>query len=43
MVIPHSTFLMSVEPKLEMVLLVHIVVTLHVNGLKQSEGLKLQF
>ena len=43
MVIPHSTFPMSVEPKLEMVLLVHTVVTLYVSGLKQSEGLKRQF
>ena len=43
MVIPHSTFFMSLEPKLEMVLLVHIVVTFCVNGLKQNEGLKLKF
>lgn len=43
MVIPHSTFFMSVEAKLEMVLLVHTVVTLYMSGLKQSEGRKLPF
>lgn len=36
MVIPHSTFFMSVEVKLEMVLLVHTVVT-YMSGLQQSE------
>ena len=43
MVTPRSIFFMSLGPKMEFALLVHDLVTFCVSGLKQSEGLKLQF